>query len=92
MDIQGKVIKILGTQQFASRKDGSAVVKNSFVVETQEQYPKKVCIVVFGEQRYADMHIVMGGSYTISCDVESREFNDKWYTEVSAWRAVAMQS
>lgn len=89
-DITGKVIAILEPQRFVSKKNGNEYVTTVFVIETQGQYPKKVAMKVMGEDKFKQMGIVMGGTYNVSFDVESREWNSKYYTECQAWRAVRM--
>lgn len=86
-DITGKVIAILEPQRFVSKKNGNEYVTTVFVIETQGQYPKKVAMKVMGEDKFKQMGIVMGGTYNVSFDVESREWNSKYYTECQAWRA-----
>ena len=88
MEIQITILKILETQKFVSKKDGSEIVKNVFIGTTQGQYPKKIAFTVMGEDKFNGMGIVVDGTYTVSFDVESREWNGKWFTEASAWKAV----
>lgn len=90
MDLQVRIVKILDAQRFVSQKNGETYVKNIFVGETLGQYPKKVAFSVMGEERFKAMNIVVGGSYTVSFDVESREWNGKWFTDASAWRAQSL--
>lgn len=90
MEITGKVVRLLDAQRFTSKKDGSEIVKNTFVLETQGQYPKNIAFSVMGGDKFAQMAIVVGGTYSVSFDLESREWNGKWFTECSAWRAVRM--
>ena len=85
-DITGKVIAILEPQRFVSSKNGNEYVTTVFVIETQGQYPKKVAMKVMGEDKFKQMGIVMGGTYNVSFDVESREWKGKYYTECQAWR------
>lgn len=85
-DITGKVIAILEPQRFVSSKNGNEYVTTVFVIETQGQYPKKVAMKVMGEDKFKQMGIVMGGTYNVSFDVESREWQGKWFTECQAWR------
>jgi len=86
MEIQGKVIAILEPQRFVSQKNGNEYVTTVFVIETPGQYPKKVAMKVMGEDKFKQMGIVMGGTYNVSFDVESREWQGKWFTECQAWR------
>ena len=88
MEIQITILKILETQKFVSKKDGSEIVKNVFIGTTQGQYPKKIAFTVMGEDKFNGMGIVVDGTYTVSFDVESREWHGKWFTEASAWKAV----
>lgn len=88
MEITGKVLSILEPQRFTSKRDGSEIVKNFFVLETQGQYPKKIAFSVLGEDKFKQMGLVVGGVYNVSFDVESREWQGKWFSDVSAWRAI----
>lgn len=86
MELQGKIISVLEPQRFVSQKNGNEYVTTVFVIETQGQYPKKVAFKVMGEEKFKQMGIVMGGIYNVSFDVESREWQGKWFTECQAWR------
>lgn len=92
MEIQVKVIKILGEQRFTSKKNGKEYVRNSFVGETNGQYPKRVAFTVMDEEKYKQMGIVVGGSYSVSFDIDAREWNDKWFTDCLAWKAVRLDN
>lgn len=88
MEITGKIVKILDAQRFTSKKDGSEIVKNAFVIETQGQYPKTICFSVIGEEKFKQMSLVVGNVYNVSFDAESREWNSKFFTDLNAWKAV----
>lgn len=88
MEITGKVIQILPEQRFNGRN--GEVVKNTFVIETQGQYPKKIAFSVLGEDRFKQMALAVGNTYNVSFDIESREWSGKWFTDVSAWRALCV--
>lgn len=91
MEIAVKIIKVLEPQSFVSQKNGNTYVSTIFVGETTNgQYSKKIAFKVMGEDKFAQMGIVMGGTYNVSFDVESREWQGKWFTECQAWRAVRM--
>ena len=92
LEITGKVIKILEPQRFTSKKDGSEIVKNFFVIETQGQYPKTICFSVIGEEKFKQMSLVVGNVYNVSFDAESREWNSKFFTDLSAWKAVNLDA
>jgi hypothetical protein len=83
MEIQGKIIQVLPLQS-GEGKNGPWK-KQDFVIETESQYPKKVCISVWGD-RIDDNIIQEGNPVVASIDVESREYNGRWYTDVKAWK------
>lgn len=87
MEIQGKVISVLAPQTFVSQKNGNTYVTNVFVLETQGQYQRRIAFKVMGEDKFSQMGIVVNGVYNISFDVESREWNGRWFTDCQAWRA-----
>lgn len=84
MEITGKLIEKL-PQQSGQGRNG-AWVKQEFIIETADQYPRKVCIALWGERAKDLDSISMGETIKASINVESREFNGKWYTDVKAWK------
>ena len=93
MEITVKIEKILEPQSFVSRTNGNTYVTHVFVGETTNtQYPKMVAFKVMGNDRMANMAIVVGGTYNVSFDVESREWQGKYFTECQAWRAVRVDN
>jgi len=60
--------------------------KQEFIIETQEQYPKKVCISCWGDKIDELEQIQEGESIKVSINIESREYNGRWYTDIKAWR------
>lgn len=86
MEISGKIQQLLPLQT-GQGKNGTWK-KQEFILETGDAYPKKVCIAVWGDK--IDMSGFKPGSQvTVSFDVESREYNGRWYTDVKAWRIVS---
>jgi hypothetical protein len=87
MEIAVKITRVLEPQSFVSQKNGNTYVSTVFVGETtNSQYPKKIAFKVMGDEKFKQMGIVMGGTYNVSFDVESREWQGKWFTECQAWR------
>lgn len=84
MEIRGKVIALL-EQQSGTSQAGKAWKKQEFVIETNEQYPRKVCITLFGDK--VDQYpLAVNDDLVVSIDIESREYNGRWYTNVNAWK------
>jgi len=85
MDIVGKIIQVLPLQEGVG-KTGNPWKVQSYVLETQEQYPRKVCFEIFGEDRIKNNTCNVDDVVTVSFDIESREYNGRWYTSIRAWR------
>lgn len=83
-DITGKIIQILPEQRF-NGKNGE-VVKNQFVIEHGGQYKKKAVFSVLGEDRWKQMNVVQGADVQVSFDIDAREWNNRWFGELMAWR------
>ena len=83
MEITGKIINLLPLQTGIS-KNGQWK-KQDIIVETSGQYPKKVCISIWGD-KINETQLVIGNNIDIAFELESREFNGKWYTDVKAWK------
>lgn len=85
MEVTGRVIAVLPEQGGVS-KTGNEWKKQEYVIETQEQYPKKVCFQLFGADRIAQSAIQTGEMITVHFDIDSREYQGRWYTNISAWK------
>ena len=83
MEISGVVVNLL-PQQSGQGKNGNWK-KQEFILETPGQYPKKVCLSLWGE-KVDEIKISVGDKITASVNIESREYNNRWYTEVRAWK------
>lgn len=90
MEITGKIIKLLEPQKFTSKKNGNEYVRHAFVIETQGDYPKKAMFTVMGDDRFRQMGIVVGKTYAVSFDVDCREWQGRWFNDLSAWKAVCL--
>ncbi len=90
MEVQGKIILKLKPQGGLS-KAGREWKKQEYVLETiNEPYPRKVHFDFFGE-RVDQYPLEVGDTITLSFDIESREFNGRWYTDIRGWKAEKMQ-
>jgi hypothetical protein len=83
MQFTAKLIQILPLQT-GEGKNGPWK-KQDIIVESPGEYPKKVCVSVWGDKISQDL-LQVGKQLNISFDVESREYNGKWYTDVKAWK------
>lgn len=83
MQLTAKLIQILPLQT-GTGKNGEWK-KQDIVVETDGQYPKKICVSIWGD-KISSNQLVVGNKLKIDFDVESREYNSRWYTDVKAWK------
>ena len=85
MNIKAKLLQLLPLQT-GMGKNGQWR-KQDIIVETDGDYPKKICISIWGD-KINEKHLIVGNNLLIDFEIESREFNDKWYTDVRAWRLI----
>lgn len=83
LKIEGKVTQIL-EEQSGQGKNGPWR-KQEFILETQEQYPKQICITQWGE-KIDEFNVQKGEVLTAFVDIQSREYQGRWYTDVKAWK------
>jgi len=91
MDVKGTLVQILKLEEGVS-KTGKEWKKQDFVIETNEQYPKKVCFTLFGEKVSLIDGITEGSEVEVFFNLESRDFNGKWYHNINAWKINAEQA
>ena len=88
MEATGKIIAILPANSGVSQRTGNPWCTQTFVLETIEQYPKKIPFEVFGEDRIRQFNLQMGETVTIHFDVDGREWNGRWFAKVSCYNVV----
>ena len=86
MEIEGRIINVLQKQEGTSNKTGNHWASQEYVIETHEQYPRKCCFRVFGEDRITAMNIQVGEELRVSFDVDAREYQGRWYNTLTAWK------
>ena len=85
MEVTGRIIVAL-PEQGGTSKAGKEWKKREYVLETEETYPKKVAFNFFGER--ADQYpLTVGQRVKISFDIDSREYQGRWYVDCRAWKA-----
>ncbi len=83
MQLTAKLIQVLPLQT-GEGKNG-AWKKQDIILETESQYPKKICVSIWGD-KINENQLKIGSQLKIDFDVESREFNGRWYTDIKAWK------
>ena len=85
-EISGQIIAVLPTRSGTSAK-GTAWSSQTAVIETREQYPKKVAFDVMGE-KIAQFNLQVGEYVTVSYDIDAHEYQGRWFNSVRAWNVV----
>ncbi len=85
MEITGKIIAVLPASSGVSSRTGNPWKSQDFVIETHDQYPRKCCFRVFGEEKLNNFNIQSGEELTVSFDIDAHEYNGRWYNQINAW-------
>jgi hypothetical protein len=84
LQLEGVVKELLPIQE-GEGKNGPWK-KQSFIMEVPSgNFPRQICIVIWGD-RIDQYRLQVGDNIIASIDIESREYNGRWYTDVKAWR------
>lgn len=83
MEIQGKVIAVLPERSGVSAR--GEWKSQTYVIETQEQYPKKMAFDVFGADRIANFGIQSGEVINVSFDIDAHEYQGRYFNQIRAW-------
>lgn len=89
METKVKIVSLCREpMRIMSNRSNKEIVKYHFVGETLDvQYPRKICFYVFGDERYLRMNLRVGEVYNVQFDIESREWNERWFTECVCFNA-----
>ena len=86
MEFTGKIIAILSPRGGVSKTSGNEWKSQEYVIENHDQYPRKMCFDVFGADKIEQFNIQMGEELTVSFDVDARQWNDRWFNSIHAWK------
>lgn len=86
MEITGKIIAVLPERTGVSARSGSEWRCASYVLETLEQYPRKMNFEVFGSDRIQQMNIQLGETMVVSFDIDAHEYQGRWFNSIRAWK------
>ena len=90
MEIQGKIIAVLPERSGVSARGEWKA--GSFVIETHDQYPKKMVFDVFGAERLSQFNIQAGEELLVSFDIDAHEYQGRWYNGIRAWNVQRMDA
>ncbi len=83
MQLTAKLVQLLPVQT-GSGKNGQWK-KQDIIMETDGPYPKKICVSIWGD-KIDESQLQLGNQLRVDFDIESREYNGRWYTDVKAWK------
>jgi len=83
MELKGQIVQVLPEKSGTSARGEWR--KQEYVIEVPGEYAKKVCFMVWGD-KIDQFQIREDQQLTVHFDLESREYNGRWYTDVKAWR------
>ncbi len=84
MELAGKLVQTLSIVTGTSAK--GEWKKQEFIIETAEQYPRKICIVAWKDKVDEVNALEIGETITCHINIESKEHNNSWFTNITAWK------
>lgn len=85
MELQGTIVKIYPTEVVTLR-NGNEIEKVKFVLKEDGEYGKTICVEA---TKTAVPHLLKkaeGEGVKASINIDSKEYNGKWFTNISAWK------
>ena len=84
-EIKGKVHQVLQKANGINKKN-EPWESQQLVIETTDQFPKKVMFEAFGDKTKLIESLQVGSEVTVHFNAESSEYNGKWYTKLKLWK------
>jgi len=86
MELAGKVIAILEARTGVAKATGNPWMIQEYVIETHEQYPRRMSFNVFGEEKIRQFNIQLNEEINVFFDINAREYQGRWFNDIRAWR------
>ena len=81
MELAGRVIAVLEPKGGTSR-NGNEWKVQEYVIETHDQYPRRMCFDVFGDDKIKQFNIQVGEELNVSFDIDAREWQGRWFNSI----------
>ena len=90
----GSIIGICDEQSGIAKATGNAWRKRDFVIETDGEYPKKICFTIFGDEKVEKFNEFnsVGKKVEVFFNAESKGHEGRWYTSLNAWMVKSASS
>lgn len=83
--IRGQIVFVGPLEQGVGKTSGKEWMKQLYVIQTEGQYSKKVAFSILGD-KITKFNLQQGQIVEVEVDAQSREYNGRWYTDLTAWR------
>lgn len=87
MQLTATLLQLLPAQSGQSKN--GPWKKQDIIVQTDEKFPKKVCLSIWGD-KIDEKQLILNSNLQLEFDIESREFNGKWYTDIKVWKVTVL--
>lgn len=84
MEFEGIVYKVLPVVKGTSQR--GEWMKQEVIFELPGEFSKKICVGFWGDKAMDAGVLKEGEKVSVSINVESREYNGRWFTEARAWK------
>lgn len=86
MELVERLVKVCDPVTMTGKK-GNTFTKQELIFETVGDYPHKICVTLMGDKAVKDPSILeIGKILSVNYEIDSREYNGKWFTTIKAWR------
>ena len=85
--LTGQILQASPVQSGVSQSSGNQWMSQEYLMQHSfdQQRPKYMSFRVFGQQKISQFNLQPGQWVTLSLDVNAREYNGRWYNEISAF-------
>ena len=91
MEIKGTIINVSAPISGTS-KAGKEWMKQDFVLETEEKYPKNIVFSRMNKEKIEKYPISLNSKVNVSFDIDAHEYNGKWYNSITAWKVESIKN
>lgn len=84
MEFEGLVYKVLPVVKGQGAR--GEWTKQEVVFELPGEFNRKLCVGFWGDKALDAATLKPGEAVEVSINLESREYNGRWYTEARAWK------
>ena len=86
MNITGKVVAVMPARSGVAKSSGNEWMAQEYVIETIEQYPRRIVFEVFGKDRIQEFNIQYNELINVFIDINAQQWQQRWYNTIRAWK------